>query len=347
MSQLQSLPSFNSHHKYELPEDNLLPPPTRNTAKLLQQIEQQLFALCYNVENFLNLPNEKHLPDLNPTVWRFFHEVINLLPRDLDPRSIDDALIKMYETLYRSQSTKFQMSLVELINPGADASAPLELFLDGQPVNGTVPIEAVVNSSRYSARTDFELVQNALSGTDVVEYTVEFVPDGEPESGLADVPAEEPSGIDDVSLEESVPPKPARATKAKVPAAKSAKGKAKAKPKAAKVEAPAKNTMGKGKANAGEDDAMGPAGKLATRGKKTDASPAPAPTTRARSARIAAKTEPAPPPPAASTSCPIRAPAAPGPSTRKPDADRVGQKRQRSTESAAEEVPAQKKRARR
>jgi hypothetical protein len=239
------------------------------------------------------------------------------------------------------------MTLVELINPGADASAPLELFLDGQPVNGTVPIEAVVNSSRYSARTDFELVQNALSGTDVVEYTVEFVPDGESESGVAEVSAEEAGGIDDVSLEDSVPPKPARATKAKVPAAKSAKGKTKAKPKAAEVAAPAKSAKGKRKANAVEDEATGPAGKLVTRGKKTDASPAPAPTTRARSARIAAKTEPAPPPPAASTSCPIRAPAAPGPSTRKPDADRVGQKRQRSTESAAEEVPAQKKRARR
>ena len=92
MAPLESLPSFNSYHKYELPANHLLPQPApRNAVELLKQIEYQLFALCYNVENFLNLPKEKQIPRLNSSVWEFLHEVLNHLPRMFDSQEIDEA----------------------------------------------------------------------------------------------------------------------------------------------------------------------------------------------------------------------------------------------------------------
>lgn len=94
MTSLEALTSYNSYkyHKCEIPAENLLPPAPKDVAELVQQIEGLLSALCYRVEDYLNLPDEEQLSGVNPAAWSFFHEVIALLPRDLDPESINEAL---------------------------------------------------------------------------------------------------------------------------------------------------------------------------------------------------------------------------------------------------------------
>lgn len=87
---LESFP-HDSYHKFELPEQNLLPPTPEGAEAHLEQISQQLFALCYNVETFVNRPKENCLPDLEPEVWNFLHEVINFLPRTLENNHIEEA----------------------------------------------------------------------------------------------------------------------------------------------------------------------------------------------------------------------------------------------------------------
>ncbi|KAF8198393.1 hypothetical protein K438DRAFT_1967150 [Mycena galopus ATCC 62051] len=212
MSQLESLPSFNSYHKYELPAKHLLPPATRNALEHLLQIEQQLFALCYSVEDFINLPLDEQIPGLSPTVWKFLHQVIDLLPRELNPRAIDDSLVLMYETLARTQ-TNTRFTIEEFINPGADAPTPLVVFGDdGEPWK-TITIDTVINGNPYCASKDFEITLNALSTTDFVDYIVDFIPDEMPQPDEVPQPDNAPGG-NDVSLEVFVPPKAARKAKA-------------------------------------------------------------------------------------------------------------------------------------
>ncbi|KAF7328885.1 hypothetical protein MVEN_02518200 [Mycena venus] len=325
---LESLPRYNSCHKYELPKDHLLPPAPRNTEEHLAQISQQLFALCYSVESFVNLPNEEHLLDFSPTVWNFFHEVVLQLPRDLDPKSIQDAQMNLYETMVRTQNTA-EFTIDELVNPGASVPDPLIIIADGEPSNKTVPIDTVIDGNPFCARDDFELVQNFLSATDLSEYTIEFIPDEAPQ----------PESLDEneVLVEELAPSKPAWTVKA---SAKSSKGKAKAKaveseaeevvgaPPLARsskerkgnakatevvaeesVEAPAltKTIRSRAKAKAVEDAAADTAPERpTTRGRK--AARATALATRPRSARLAAKAAGPSSKPSTAAPAPARAP---------------------------------------
>jgi hypothetical protein len=146
-----------------------------------------------------------------------------------------------------------------LVNPGAIVPEQLQLFADGELL-GNVTIDCGVNVNRYCSRTDFQLIQNALSGTGVVDYTIEFVPD------------EVPNVAGEIGVAHDVPPKPARKTKA---AAKSVKGEGKAKV---------------------VEEVTEPAGKPGTKVKKVIPAPskavAPLPTARPRSIRIAAKAGP-------------------------------------------------------
>jgi hypothetical protein len=88
---LESFYPHDSHHKFELPEQNLLPPAPKDTREHLEQIAMQLFALCYNVEDYIHRPNKQHLPDLDPAVWNFFHEIVKFLPRTLERQDIEEA----------------------------------------------------------------------------------------------------------------------------------------------------------------------------------------------------------------------------------------------------------------
>ncbi|KAJ7216279.1 hypothetical protein B0H12DRAFT_343346 [Mycena haematopus] len=318
MSRLETLPSFNSYHKYELPAQHLMPAAPRNAVEHLNQIEQQLFALCYNVEDFLHVPREEQIPDLEPVIWDFLHQVVNLLPRALETQSIEEARVDLYEMLFRTRGTP-RFTFGEFVNPGADVPEPVNLFIGDTRVDPAIPVHTVVDSNPYCEAKDFELTLNALSATDLLDYTVEFVPDEVPQPDMDDA-----SGANEV--EEAVPPKPARKAKAKAPAKAKAKAPAKGskgKGKASEVEAtePAEKRAAKGKGKAREEEPAAPAKQQATRGKKPAASapskarpPAPAPT-RARSARIAARgssTQPAAPALAAAppTTAPAAVPAA-------------------------------------
>ncbi|KAF7328874.1 hypothetical protein MVEN_02517100 [Mycena venus] len=337
----ESLPRYNSCHKYELPKDHLLPPAPRNTEEHLAQISKQLFALCYSVESFVNLPNEELLLGFSPAVWKFFHEVILQLPRQLDLKSIQDALMNLYETIVHTQNTA-EFTIDELVNPGANVPDPLTIIADGEPSNKMVPIDTVIDGNPFCARDDFELVQNVISATDFSEYTIEFVPDEVPQPEVAG-----PSGENEVLVEGPAPSKPAR--KGKAPA-KSSKGKGKAKvvesetseaeemvevaaptetskgkgnrekiesEESAEAPAPVRSTRGKAKAKAAGVDTE--AKKPATRGREaaseTSKIRATLPATRARSARIAAKANPnANPPSAPAAAAPTSANRTPSPS---------------------------------
>ncbi|KAJ7021452.1 hypothetical protein C8F04DRAFT_1314328 [Mycena alexandri] len=244
---LESLPRFNSYHKYELPAQNLLPRQPKDLAELLDQISQLLFALCFRVEDFVNASNELHgdCPNFNPTVWAFFHEVINLLPRTLNPKDIDEARIDIYQSLHNTERVK-SFTFTEQINPGADAPAPLTPLLDDEGMDVGVDVETVVNGNpACEAGEDFSLVQNALAGTNLAEYTIEFVPD---ESSLPNKGAGGVDGIEEEKKdkereegpeeeEEEEAPKPK--TRAKAGAKGSKKGKA---AKGKKTTAPKKKT---------------------------------------------------------------------------------------------------------
>ncbi|KAJ6558155.1 hypothetical protein B0H19DRAFT_1376647 [Mycena capillaripes] len=337
METLPSEPSYDSIHKYELPARNLLPPAPKDTAEHLEQIAQQLFALCYNVESFVGLPNEKHLPGFNPTIWNFFHQVIRLLPRTLDPKGIDDSLVSLYEALFHSQKSA-PPKVSELVNPGADVPEALTLFADGVPGTQTIELDTAVNGNAWRKRKEFSVIQNALSQTDLVEYTLEFIPDEVPTAEL-----DGQSGPSGTEVHDDRPEPPKSAPKRKAPA--KGKGKAKAKGKA---------VVGEG-AKAADNQGTGR--------KKTTSAPAKPRTrtattsTRAPSARLAAKTvkfvEPPTSPP------PSRVPAkhsllVPPTRTRiwnpptepvasSSNSNRPGRKRERPTEDEADESPAQKK----
>ncbi|KAJ6510579.1 hypothetical protein C8R45DRAFT_1088738 [Mycena sanguinolenta] len=203
-----------------------------------------------------------------------------------DSQEIDEARVNLIEALYRSQGDSGFM-FREFINPGAHIPQPLKVSEEGEPTK-MIPIEAVPDSNPYCEPKDFELTVNALSATDLVDYTIEFVPDEVPQPEADDA-------FSDSEVQEPVPPKRARKAKglAKGPKGRAkAKGKGKAKMVEPETE-PEQPTNDKGKAKAVEEEAE-PAPKPATRGRKATASapskarpPAPAPT-RPRSARIAA-----------------------------------------------------------
>ncbi|KAJ7764875.1 hypothetical protein B0H16DRAFT_1526051 [Mycena metata] len=259
---LGSLPRFNSYHKYELPAENLLPRQPKDLAELLEQINQLLFALCFRVEDFVNAPSELYgnCPNFNPTVWAFFHEVINLLPRTLNAKDIDEAQIDLYESLHNTERVK-SFTVTEQINPGADAPAPaLTPLLDDEGMDVRVDVETVVNGNpACEAGEAFSLVQNALAGTDLAQYTIEFVPD-EPiprVEGAAGVDGAEEKKKDEdreeepeEGEEEEEPPKPKTRAKAGAKGskqAKAAKGKKATAPKkkTAAATAPAKEGAAK------------------------------------------------------------------------------------------------------
>ncbi|KAJ7319087.1 hypothetical protein DFH08DRAFT_891495 [Mycena albidolilacea] len=207
------------------------------------------------------------------------------------------------------------MTIAELVNPGAIVPEQSQLFADGELL-GNVIIDCGDNVNRYCSRADFQLIQNALSGTGV-DYTIEFVLD------------EVPNVAGEIGVAHDVPPKPARKTKA---AAKSVKGEGKAK---------------------AVEEVTEPAEKPGTKVKKVIPAPskavAPPPTARPRSISIAAKAGPSTQPAAILPSRQKRGLAtAPRRETLNSviaDAECVGQKRQRFTEHDAKEPPAQKKRA--
>ncbi|KAJ7186893.1 hypothetical protein C8R46DRAFT_1273819 [Mycena filopes] len=239
-----------SHHKYELPARNkLLPPFSGDIPSLLTNIEDLMFAMCYRVEDYINLTNEHHLhhgygiaPD--PAVWAFFHEVLELLPRTLDYHDIEDARLAIYEALHNTERAK-PLRATEQVNPGADPEPALTVA-----TGAAIGFKWVAEGNpAVPAGETFTLTQNALAGTDLTEYVIEFVPD-EPS------PTEEaPGGVDVVDEdngkkkdeddeqeeeeeeEEEQAPKPKPKAKAKVKAG--AKGGKKGK----KVAAPKKKTV--------------------------------------------------------------------------------------------------------
>ncbi|KAJ7471954.1 hypothetical protein FB451DRAFT_1251503 [Mycena latifolia] len=171
--QFESHP-HDSHHKYELPVENLLPPKTSTADEHLAQISQQLFALCYNVESFIHMAKEYKFGGFDSAVWYFFHEVINFLPRSLDPKEIDEACIDLYQALYRAERSK-PIAVTELVNPGAPIPEPLAKEAEDD-ASTPIEIEAVHDGNPYSKKL-FSLTQNALVATDGVEYALEFIPD--------------------------------------------------------------------------------------------------------------------------------------------------------------------------
>ncbi|KAJ7302341.1 hypothetical protein DFH08DRAFT_989439 [Mycena albidolilacea] len=190
MTPLEALTSYNSYnyHKCELPAENLLPPAPKDVAELVQQIEGLLSALRYRVEDYLNLPDEEQLSGVNPAAWSFFHEVIALLPRDLDPESINEALLILHA---RSQSPSRQM-LAEVMNPASAVPPPaIE-----KPSDTTIPVSTNANSAddpspkadSNRARTYFQQIQDAIF------RSAKRVPDPAPPSG---------------EVEERVPPRSA------------------------------------------------------------------------------------------------------------------------------------------
>ncbi|KAJ7915679.1 hypothetical protein B0H13DRAFT_1999808 [Mycena leptocephala] len=307
---MESLPSYDSHHKYELPAQNLLPRAPKDTPEHLQQISQQLFALCYSVEDFINLPNEKHIPGMSSTIGIFSTRSSTSSPGLSSPRTFTTLgmsctvaqahiahillRVNLFESLVNTEITT-PLALTELVNPGADAPAPLSVFVDGEPLDEEVAIDTVAGGNRYTKRKDFELVQNSLSETDLVEYTVEFVPDKAPKPHLDDSDAsteDESLGVEE--HEDAPEPESSKlARKAKAPSKGSQKGKAKAVDGEAREATESKQRAGK-KRTASEAAHWGD-------WEDREETPATTTATRPRSARIAAKasksTEPPAPPP--------------------------------------------------
>ncbi|KAJ7119632.1 hypothetical protein C8R44DRAFT_982314 [Mycena epipterygia] len=251
-------------HKYMLPEPNLMPPMPESTEEHLMQIAQQLFALGFSVEAYVSR-SRTVLPELNPIVWKFFHEVVLLLPRTLNKDHIEEARIDLYQELYRTERHK-AMKVTELVNPGASLPEPLTMEAEG----GQASVVAIEPEHEGNPFTDspWSLTQNALATTDGVEYTLEFIPD--------EIPEPEVDAVDD-----PIPSAPATkaksAAKGKAPAKKAAAKKAPAKKTAAKKAPPAKKSAAAAapsKARASETAARGAS---ARRAAKARASPAPRP----------------------------------------------------------------------
>ncbi|KAJ7152966.1 hypothetical protein C8R46DRAFT_1228520 [Mycena filopes] len=250
-----------SHHKYELPARNkLLPPFPGNIPSLLTNIEDLMFALCYRVEDYINLTNEDHLhyghgiaPD--PAVWAFFHEVLELLPRTLDYHDIEDARLAIYEALHNTERAK-ALRATEQVNPGADPEPALTAA-----TGAAIGFKWVAEGNpAVPAGETFTLTQNAFAGTDLTEYVIEFVPDEpaptEAAPGGVDVVEEDNGKKEDdddeqeeeeEEEEEAPKPKPKAKAKAKAGAKGGKKGKKAAAPKkkTAATTAPAKEAAAK------------------------------------------------------------------------------------------------------
>ncbi|KAJ6516784.1 hypothetical protein C8R47DRAFT_404932 [Mycena vitilis] len=336
----ESLPSFNSYHKYELPEQNLLPPKWESMDELLEQIAQLLFALRYRVEDYVNLPQEAlRFMDTHERIWAFFHEVILPLPHTIRPADIEDARIDLLEKMHEAHlkyvlllrhsfsskhaplSRNKDVSVYELMNPGAEAQEPTAIVNDDGEIMMHIPTFARANGNEFQSDRDFTLRQNRISDSDLTEYTFEFIPDEMPEA----------PGLDDQAVEDGAPeenedaPEPTKAAPKKKAAAKKGKGKGKVvdneamdsdhhkdapeppkaapKKKAPAKKAPAKKAKGKAKAGDGEATEAPPApAKKSTAGKKKASAPAEVlPTTRVTraSSRLAGTSAPellAPPP---------------------------------------------------
>ncbi|KAJ7675495.1 hypothetical protein B0H17DRAFT_1080937 [Mycena rosella] len=171
-----------SHHKFPLPDKHRLPTPQPESLdEYLETIGLQIFALCYNVEDFFRLITRKH-PELDPVVWHFLHEVVDLLPRTLERKDIIEARINIFQSLYRTErDTSFD--IVELVNPGAPIPEPLTVpgaeSPEGSNTTIPIPMEFVHEGNPYTTERRFSITQNALVATEAVEYTVEFIPDEE------------------------------------------------------------------------------------------------------------------------------------------------------------------------
>lgn len=271
----------------------------------------------------------------------------------------DFATLKLINTsIFRSAPPRVS----ELINPGADAPEALTLFADGVPEAQKIELDTVVNGNSWRKRKDFSVIQNALSQTDLVDYTLEFIPDQIPTAE-----SEGQSAPPDADAQEDPPEPPKSAPKKKAPP----KGKGKGK-------------KGKNKAVEGEATEEVASNQATGRKKTTSASAKPrtaraaTTSTRAPSARLAAKAvrfvDPPPPTSLLPSEAPTRVlkrptdPVASGsnsgppanhlplPPTRtriwKPSlepaassstSDHVGRKRERPTEGGADELPAEKK----
>ncbi|KAJ7640406.1 hypothetical protein DFH06DRAFT_1137857 [Mycena polygramma] len=311
----ESLPSFNSYHKYELPDQNLLPPMWESMDELLEQITKLLFALRYRVEDYVNLPQEAlRFMDTHERIWAFFHEVILPLPHTIRPADIEDARIDLLEKMHEAHLKNKDVSVYELMNPGAEAQEPTAIVNDDDEIMMDIPAFPRANGNEFQSDRDFTLRQNRISDSDLTEYTIEFIPDEIP-------PAPELDGqavADGASEENEDAPEPPTAAPKKKAATKKGKGKAKAvdneapdsdnedapePPKAApKKKAPAKKAKGKAKAVDGEATEAAPApAKKSTAGKKKALAPTEVlPTTRVTraSSRIAGTSAPEPPAPA-------------------------------------------------
>ncbi|KAJ7666888.1 hypothetical protein DFH06DRAFT_1470034 [Mycena polygramma] len=318
----ESLPSFNSYHKYELPAQNLLPPEWNNINELLEQISQLLFALRYRVEDFVNLSQEALRAVNTPeSIWAFFHEVVLPLPHTINPPDIEDARIDLFEKMHEAHLKNRDVNVYELVNPGAEAQEPIEMVNDDDEIMMDIAAFHRPNGNEFQSDRDFTLRQNRISDSDLTEYTIEFIPDEMPVApGLDDQ-----SVADGASEENEDAPEPPKAAPKKKAAAKKGKGKAKVvdneaadsddnedapeppkaapKKKAPAKKAPAKKAKGKAKAVDGEATEVAPApAKTSTAGKKKASAPAEVlPTTRvtrasSRIAGISAPELPAPPP---------------------------------------------------
>ncbi|KAK6977903.1 hypothetical protein R3P38DRAFT_503334, partial [Favolaschia claudopus] len=70
------------------------------------------------------------------------------------------------------------LSFIEFVNPGADVPEPLTVTVDGESLEGTIPIEVAIGGNVYmKPKTNFQLIQNSLPTTSHVQYTIEFIPD--------------------------------------------------------------------------------------------------------------------------------------------------------------------------
>ncbi|KAJ7666894.1 hypothetical protein DFH06DRAFT_1470039 [Mycena polygramma] len=362
----ESLPSFNSYHKYELPEQNLLPPMWESMDELLEQIAQLLFALRYRVEDYVNLPQEAlRFMDTHERIWAFFHEVILPLPHTINPADIEDARIDLLEKMHEAYLKNKDVSVYELVNPGAEAQEPTAIVNDDDEIMMDIPAFPRANGNEFQSDRDFTLRQNRISDSDLTEYTIEFIPDEMPPpkkkaaakkgKGKAKAADNEAADSDD---NEAAPEPPKAAPKKKAPAKK----------------APAKKAKGKAEAT----EAPPAPAKKSTAGKKKASAPAEVlPTTRVTraSSRIAGTSAPelpAPPlaprprrgrPPVAAEVPPQAGPSNVPPaiarksqhSTRKdpdpvddPDSRRLGKKRERPADDEANEddSPVPKKQAR-
>ncbi|CAK5265475.1 unnamed protein product [Mycena citricolor] len=117
--------------------------------------------------------------DIDQQTWDFITQVLHLLPVSFLPENILNSRLNIYQTLYHAESAR-PIQIREFVNPAAEMPEPAMLEkASGDPE--AVEITTRIEGNPY-VDYEFHLIQNALTGTDVVDYVVEFEPDLNPGS---------------------------------------------------------------------------------------------------------------------------------------------------------------------